>query len=201
MGDLTLAFFPIPMCWRSGLVLGGGDVRKETRRPSNSRTKQSGSVWKVILSDTEQPPPLAPHPTPLSAVCPIYPARAAISTQWSNANGAWVQEVGDGCGSERNRQEVFSRDTNKDTKEGSWGKTSDAAGWGWNERLASFFLHYISCDPFRGSSMWKKCEQMFLFFWWGGLWWRLCQRVRVGSAHSAMDSSVENVSLPKKEIP
>lgn len=198
MGDLT-GIFPHPAdVLKVRTASGWWGCKERDCRPPRSRTQQSvGSVWKVILSDTEQPPPSEPHPPPLSVVCPIYPARAAISTQWSNANGAWVQEVGDGCGSERNRREVLTRDTNKDTKEGSWGKTSDAAGW--NGRLASFFLHYISCDQFRGSSIWKKCEDVF--FWEGELWWRLVSEGEGGFAHSAMDSSAENVSLPKKEMP
>lgn len=42
----------------------------------------------------------------------------------------------------------------------------------------------------------RKCEQMFFFI--GDL---VSEGVWVGFAHSAVDSGVENVSLPKKEMP
>lgn len=187
------------MCWRSGRVQSGGDVRKETV-DLHTAELNNGAVWKVWYRAT---PSLSAHPIPLSAVCPIYPARAAISTQWSNANGAWVQEVGDGCGSERNRQEVLTRDTNKDTKEGSWGRNLGCGRLGleWKTGLFLPALHQLWSvqGQLHVEEMWTD-----VFKGWGGVGGcdgDRCQRVRVGSAHSAMDSSVENVSLPKKEMP
>lgn len=89
---------------------------------------------------------------------------------------------------------TLGQNTSKST---SSDKTRDAAGWGWKGSTASFYLRYFSRGWFRGSSsMWKKMWTDVFF-----LLETLCQGVWVGFANSAVNTGVENFSLPKKDMP
>lgn len=87
----------------SALWLGGEDVRKETLPLHMKLNIQEvcASVKAILILHRVRWPLLR---SSVHAACPVYPARPAINTQWSNTNGTLMQEVRDGCGSEGGRK-------------------------------------------------------------------------------------------------
>lgn len=165
MEDPTLRFSHL-VWW---IVLGGGDIRKKTVDLCTSEHCNQEVCEKLFWLWYWATPPSAPRPTPLSTICPIYPARAAISTQWSNANGPWVQEVRDGCGSERNSWEVFGTPGQIQVKAGAKTKPEmRKVGVGKEAQPLSSCVT-LAVMVSEAAPCGRKCEQMFF-------WWRLCVR-------------------------
>lgn len=111
-------------------------VRKRTL-PQHIKARHSGSVRRSYSDRrSKRPLPQPPAQAPLHAVCPIYPARPAISTQWSHADGSWAQEAGDGCGSEpelQTERSVFGIKTNKSESK-YLGPSERSCRLGWNRK-------------------------------------------------------------------
>lgn len=177
-------------------VMGGGPVREETVdlcTSEHNNQEVCENMLTVILSNPSLSSP--PNPTLCRLLNSIYPARAAISPQWSNANGLSVQEVRDGCGSERNSWEIFGTPGQKQVKAGAETKPEmQQVGVGKEAQPLSSCVT-LAVIGSEAAPCGRKCEQMFF------LMETLCQGVWVEFANSAMDAGVENFSLPKKEMP
>lgn len=141
-------------------VMGGGPVRKETVdlcTSEHNNQEVCENMLTVILSNPSLSSP--PNPTLCRLPDSIYPARAAISPQWSNANGLSVQEVRDGCGSERNSWEIFGTPGQKQVKAGAETKPEmQQVGVGKEAQPLSscVTLAVIGSEAERKKGMWKK---------------------------------------------